>query len=212
MKKLFMVLPLVFLLCFTFSCKQEVMDSEKAANVIYDAFELEEDDKLEIMEFFLESQESAIAKFRLSGNQLSSRIIRNDAGWMLSEIQNKEDEWVSAKNYLPIKGKLIDESDKAIADKWVTLYELFNKEGELKASIKVGDGGILLNPGAKTNPQGSFTLIADRRFWEESGMFTLGVGYMGRTVYLKDQNNITISIKVDKNAKKAELGEIRVRY
>lgn len=212
MKKLFMILPLVFLLFFAICCQQdEEATAEKAASVINDFFELDEDEKLGITEFFLESQESAIAKFKLSGNQLSSRIIKNDAGWMLSEIQNEEDEWVPAEHYLKIKGKLIDESDKAITDEWVSLYELFENEGKLQAGVRFVDG-ILLNPRAKTNSQGIFTFIADRRFWEESGMFTFGVSHMSRTVYLRDQNNIIISIKVDKNSKKAELGEIRVRY
>ena len=203
---------LVILLCLTISCKQDIMDAERAASVFSDAFELAKEDNLEMVDFSSESQETAIATFKLSGNQLSTKITKTDAGWVLSEILDKEDEWVPSEHFVKVKGKLIDEFGKAVADKWVTLYRLSEDEGALKIALKVGKKGILLNPGGKTDSQGSFSIIADRRLWEESGMFTLGISYMGRTMYLEDQNNITISVKMDDKAKKAELGEIKVSY
>jgi len=210
MTKLLIVVPLVLLLCFTFGCQQNEIDSEKAAHVIYDAFMLEEADSLEIIEFVLESEETAVAKFRLNGNRLTSRISRSESGWILSEIQNREDDWVSAEYYLPIKGTVIDEFDDAVPNQNVTLYELFTDEGAIKVGIRVGKGGVFLNPDANTNSQGSFTIIADRRFWKESGKFTLKVTYKGGSGYLRDLNNIIVSVSVDKNAKKVALGKIKV--
>ena len=202
---------MAFLICFAFSCKQDVIDSDKAASLIYDGFELEEDDKLEIIEFSLESPETALVIFRLNGNQLSSRIKKTDVDWLMSEIQNKEDEWIPAEYFLIIKGKLIDIKDKAFVNQLVTLFELISEEGKLKTTI-VFDKGIFLNPYTHTDSEGRFTIIADRRFWEESGMFTLGVSYLDRTVHLRNPNNIIISVEVDKNTKHVDLGEIRVRY
>lgn len=214
MKKLIFIisfLVLALILSFTPACDRAAIDSDKAASVIYDAFELEEGDELEIIEFSLESPETAIAEFRLNGNQLSSRIKKTDAGWLLSEIQNKEYEWVPVEYFLKIKGNIIDETGKAFANLRVTLCEIVSEEGELKVIFKVSEG-LISNPYTKTDSEGNFTIIADRRFWEGSGMFTLEFFYEGRKAYLLDQNDIPICIEVDKNTKKVDLGEIRARY
>lgn len=212
MKNSAIIISFIFLLCFTFSCKKDVLDSEKAASVISDAFELEEGDALEIVEFSLESEEAGLAEFKLNGNRLSSRIKRTDAGWALSEIQSKEDEWIRAEYFVKIKGKLIEETEEAFADQTVTLYELINDEGTFKTTIKVGEGGILLNPSTKTDSDGNFTIIADRRFWEGSGMFTIGASSWRGEVYLRNANDIIIAVEVDENAKKVDLGVIKVKY
>lgn len=199
-----------FLLFLTFSCKQ--IDSDKAASLIYDALKLEEDDKLEILEFRLESPKTALAIFRLNGDQLSSRIKKQDGGWLMSEIQIREDEWIPAEYFLIIKGKLVDELGNLKDNALITLFVLVTEKGEIKPTFTFRDG-IFLNPNTHSDSEGRFTLTADRRLWEESGEFTLGVtDHANRTTYITNPNNIIISIKVDKNTKRVDLGEIKVRY
>ncbi len=163
-------------------------------------------------EFSLDSPEAATAGFMLNGRQLSSNIKKTDEGWLLSEIQKREKEWIPLEYFIMIKGKLIDETGEACADKNVTLYELIFEEGKIKTAIKVGEGGILLNPGALTDSDGRFTIIADQRFWEGSGRFTLGVSLWSGEVILRNSNDIIISVEVDEGTRKFDLGEITVKY
>jgi len=203
---------LAILLLWTFACKQDIMDAERAASVFSEFFELVEEDNLEQVDFSLESDGTAIATFKLYGIQLTSKIIKTNSGWALTEIQNRGDDWVPSEHFVKVQGKLVDKFDRVVADTWVTIYELHADEGQMQVSLKVGKGGILLNPNGKTDSQGNFAIIGDRRIWEGSGMFTLGVSYMGSTRYLEDQNNVTIAVEMDENAKKAELGKIKVSY
>jgi hypothetical protein len=217
MKKLLLVIPLVILFCFTFGCqKGEEVAEKKAASVINDAFELEEDDNLEIIEFSLESQDTALVNLRLNGNKLSSKIKKAEAGWKLSVIQNKQEEWIPADYYLMIKGRLIHETDEVIVNRAVILYEVAEEGGELQLQSKMilrsGSGGMLMNPSTETDSRGNFTIIADRRFWEESGIFTLGISLWSGMSYLRGPDNKYVTFEVDKNAKRIELGEIKVNY
>ena len=211
MKNLIIIISLGFLLCFTLSCKKDVMDSERAVNLIYDSLKLNEEDQLEMTEFALESPEAAAAEFKLNGRQLSSSIKKTDEGWLLKKKKKKENEWIPIEYFLMIKGKLIDETGKAFADKNVTLYELISEGGALKTRLQV-DEGIVINPSTLTDSDGRFIIIADRRFWEGSGMFTLGVSHWNGEVYLRDSNDIIISVEVDEGTKKFDLGEITVKY
>jgi len=212
MKNLIIILSLGFLLCFTLSCKKDVMDSERATNLIYDSLKLNEEDQLEMTEFSLDSPEAATAGFKLNGRQLSSSIKKTDEGWLLSEIQKKENEWIPLEYFIMIKGKLIDETGEACADKNVTLYELIFEEGKIKTSIRVTERGTLANPSTLTDSDGRFTIIADRRFWEGSGRFTLGVSLWSGEVILRNSNDIIISVEVDEGTRKFDLGEITVKY
>jgi len=212
MKNLLIVVSLGFLLCVTLSCKKDVMDSERAVNLIYDSLKLNEEDQLEMTEFTLDSPEEAVAGFKLNGRQLSSSIKKTDEGWVLSEIQRKKDEWIPLEYFIMLKGKLIDEWGKAISDKTVTLYELIFEEGKIKTSIRVTERGTLANPSTLTDSDGRFIIIADQRFWEGSGKFTLGVSHWNGEVYLRDSKDIIISIEVDEATRKFDLGEITVKY
>ena len=215
MKKYLFLIPLVFFLCFSSSCGRSDKRAlnikvDKGASVIKDAFQLKEGDIVEILEFSLESKDAALVKFSLNGNKLSSRIKKTETGWKLGEIQDKQKEWTPAENYLMIKGTLKSETGSAIARQTVTLYEVDNKAGELQTSIKVGKGGVKLNPSAMTDAGGNFTIIADRKFWEKSGNFTLGVSLWNGEAYLRGENGIPLIITVEKSAHKVELGEIKV--
>ena len=212
MKNPVWVLFLCLVLCFSFSCKKDVLDSEKAEGLIYEALDIKENEPFEMIEFSLESEEAAKAQFKINGRLLSTKIIKTDEGWMLNEIQYKKDEWIPAGYFIRIKGRLIDETGNALVDKNVMLYELFIEDGNFKTSIKVGDGGILLNPSTLTDLEGNFVILADRRFWEKSGKFTLGVAMGMREVYLRNENDIMISIEVDKDTKQFDMGEIKVKY
>jgi hypothetical protein len=214
-KKYLFLIPLVFFLCFSSSCSRSDKRAlnikvDKGASVIKDAFKLKEDDHVEILEFSLESKDAALVKFSLNGNKLSSRIKKTEAGWQLGEIQDKLKEWTPAENYLMIKGTLKSETGSAIAQQNVTLYEVNFKGGELQASIVVGKGGVLSNPSTMTDAGGNFTIIADRKFWEKSGSFTLGVSLWDGQAYLRNKNGVPLVINVEKSAQKVELGEIKV--
>ena len=215
MKRFLSLIPLVLLLCLPSGCGRSDKRAlnikvDKGASVIKDAFQLKEDDIVEILEFSLESKDAALVKFSLNGNKLSSRIKKTETGWKLGEIQDRLKEWTPAENYLMIKGTLKRETGSAIAQQNVTLYEVNYKGGELQASINVGEGGVLLNPSAMTDAGGNFTIIADRKFWEKSGSFTFGVSLWDGEAYLRNKNGIPLVINVEKSTQKVELGEIKV--
>jgi hypothetical protein len=215
MKKILSLIPLVIVLCFSSGCGRSDkralnIKADKGASVIKEAFKLKEDDAVEILEFSLESKDAALVKFSLNGNNLFSRMKKTEAGWKLGEIQDKKKEWIPAENYLLIKGTLKSEAGSAIAQQTVTLYEANYKGGELQASIWVGEGGVLLNPSVMTDAGGHFTMMADRRFWEKSGSFTLGVSLWNGEAYLRGNNGVPLVINVEKSAQKVELGEIKV--
>jgi len=215
MKRFLCMIPLVILPFFLSVCSQPGekglnIEVDKGASVIKDAFELKEDDNLRILEFSLESKDSALVKFSINGNRLSSKIKKTEASWKLVEIQDKQMEWTPAENYLMIKGTLKSEPGSPIAKRSVTLYETHYKGKELQATIKVGKEGILLNPSSMTDSGGSFTILADRRFWEKSGSFTLGVSLWNGEAYLRDKNGVHLVIQVDKKTKTVALGEIKV--
>lgn len=223
-----MILFFVALLCFTFGCQQgkeeageveikSFSDEDIAASVIKDTFDLEEDDILEIVEFSLESQDTALVNFNLNGNQVSSKMKKTEADWKLSEIQNIKMEWIPADTYLMIKGRLISGTDEVIANKKVTLFQVKSEGGDLEIEITreifIDADGVLYptNPSTVTDEQGNFTILADRRYWEESGTFTLGVTHTFGVAYLHDLNNAYVTFTVDENGRRLELGEIQVK-
>jgi len=91
---------LIFLLgiCLIFlSCGPKFNDAIAKA-VIQEAFELSEDDTLEILGTSMESKDIALVKFKLNDVQISSEMRQYDKGWKLDEIQNDFGMWVPAEN------------------------------------------------------------------------------------------------------------------
>jgi hypothetical protein len=223
MKRYLSITPVVLLLCLGFGCKQSTKEQRPTeerqptdagmASAIKDAFRLGEDDKLTVLESSLESQDVALVKFSLNGERVSSKIKKAESAWKLSEIQNIEDEWTPASDFLMIKGRFVDESGKGLPEKTVTLIEVDDKGKGLTMRIRTGKGGRVLVATTETDSGGNFTLIADRRLWERSGYFslTLHVGgerwaYLGRG----ELKNVPAMITVHKDAKRFDLGEVKV--
>ena len=82
-------------------------------------------------------------------------------------------------------------------------------------SLKIGDDGKLLNPTTSTDSTGKFKIVADRRFWEKTGTFSLVVSYTtlqgSYQNIIRNTDDTPIVIKVDKNAKEVELEDIMVK-
>lgn len=232
MKKSPMVISLVVLLCFSFCCKEgeevaekveidPLLNEDMAADVIKNTFELKETDNLEIVEISLESQESALVNFELNGNKVSSKIKKAEADWKISEILNIAKKWTPADNYLLVKGKLIHEKEEFIANREIYLHEAIEEEGKLKTIIRelvLVDGMLTsMTPRAKTDSQGNFTVIADRRYWEKSGVFIIGIRDLSDNKDLSDMTYVRgpdknfVTFTVDKNVRRIELGDIELK-
>jgi len=76
--------------------------------------------------------------------------------------------------------------------------------------MKIGEGGKVLNPISETDKTWKFTIVADRRFWEESGQFTLSVTIMSKEYYLRKSKDIPLVIVVKEEAREIDLGDIVV--
>jgi len=229
MKRYLSIIPLVLLLCFAVGCKQPTKEAQPTkerqpteerqpreagvASAIKDAFRLAEDDKLAVLESSLESQDIALVKFSLNGERVSSKIRKTESAWKLIEIQDIEDKWAPADNFLMIKGRFIDESGKGLPDRTVTLFEVAETPKGLVMKIRVGGGGRVLHATTETDSSGNFTLIADRRLWERSGYFSITFRVGGeRWAYLGggELKNVPAMVTVHKDAKRFDLGELRV--
>lgn len=68
-----------------------------ATAVIQEAFELTEDDVLDMLGISMESKDVALVKFKLNDVQISSKMRQYDKGWQLDEIQNDFGMWVPAE-------------------------------------------------------------------------------------------------------------------
>jgi hypothetical protein len=221
MKQPHISIYLFLFFCIIFGCQNNkddadetitgVFDNQTAEDAIRDAFMSNESDSIKIVEFSLESEKTALVESILNGYHLSSRMIYGETGWTLSEIQNTEGDWAPAEQFLKIEGT-IRYPDRPYVNEIVTLYEVIEEEGAQKIRFRIGDEGKLLNPYTKTDSQGDFSIISDRRFWEESGKFTLGVAVMGQEVYLRTSDDATIVVSVDEDAKYVDIGEITIRF
>ena len=117
------------------------------------------------------------------------------SGLVAQEIENNELDKIPEEYKATITGRLLWEykypgQESAI----VWLYEVFIEEdGNLRIITKFGKGhqaGKLLNPRSETDNTGKFTIVADRRFWEESGQFMLCVELMGRELCLENSKGM----------------------
>jgi hypothetical protein len=79
---------------------------------------------------------------------------------------------------------------------------------------RTGDDGKLLNPTGETDSTGRFTIVADRRFWQKTGYFTLQGGLIPGTLQnagiLRGSLGEPIIIKLDPKAKKFDVGDITI--
>jgi len=78
-------------------------------------------------------------------------------------------------------------------------------------AIKVKDGKSV-NPQATTDSNGRFKIVADCRFWEKTGSFTIKGGFLPGTMIncpiLRQQSGKPILITIHKNERKVDLGDI----
>ena len=125
--------------------------------------------------------------------------------------KNNEPDNIPEEYKFTITGRLLWANKSPVhegASVW--LYEVIEEEGKIKTMMKVGEGGKVLNPISETDKTGKFTIVADRRFWEESGQFTLSVTIMGKEYYLRKSKDIPLVIVVEEEAREIDLGDIVV--
>ena len=125
--------------------------------------------------------------------------------------KEKEADKIPEEYKVTITGRLLWKNKSPVhegASVW--LYEVIEEEGKIKTRMKVGKGGKVLNPISETDKTGKFTIVADRRFWEESGQFTLSVTIMSKEYYLQKSKDIPLVIVFKEKARELDLGDIVV--
>lgn len=131
-------------------------------------------------------------------------------GITAQEEKEKEADKIPEEYKVTITGRLLWENKSPVGEgAWVLLQEVIEEEGKIKTALKV-EGGKVVNPTSKTDKTGKFTIVADRRFWEESGQFTLSVSIGSNTHYLQKSKGIPSVIVVKKGTKEVDLGDIIV--
>ena len=90
-----LVLGLVCL--FIISCAQKLNDAQ-VEDIINSAFELTEEDSLEILGISMEEKNLAIVKFKLNDVQILSKMRKYDRGWQLDQIQDDLGMWVPTES------------------------------------------------------------------------------------------------------------------
>jgi hypothetical protein len=115
-----------------------------------------------------------------------------------------------------ITGRLVDKDKSPIAGMHVMVCEAVTdrEKGTMDCPLVVGADGKLANPDATTDKAGRFRIVADRRFWEKSGEFTLSGGFLPGTTtnagLLTGSGKTPMTIGVDKETRNVDLGEIPV--
>ena len=113
MKKLILLLGI----CLIFlNCGPKFNDAI-AKTVIQEAFELSEDDTLEILGTSMESKDIALVKFKVNDVQISSKMRKYDKGWQLDLIQDETGEWIPAETIINLIAQQSEEGNQIIAMK-----------------------------------------------------------------------------------------------
>jgi len=139
-------------------------------------------------------QEATTALTRITGRDLGTDVER----------------WRDLTEHtIDIAGRLIDKDHSPMAARRITLYEaIFNPDGSQVFRWRTDEHGRLLNPGTLTDETGRFSIVADRRFWEEgSGAFTLAIS---QRQPLRDREGIPIAIEVHPDARRVAVGDVVV--
>jgi len=115
-----------------------------------------------------------------------------------------------------ITGRLVGKDKSPIAGMHVMVCEAVTdrEKDNRDCPWVVGADGKLANPDATTDKAGRFRIVADRRFWEKSGEFTLSGGFLPGTTtdagLLTGPGKTPMTIRVDKGTRNVNLGEIPV--
>ena len=109
-----------------------------------------------------------------------------------------------------ITGRLINKEKDTEKDWRVTVVKV-DEQGNATFEIRFDAAGrIKFLYSCLIDNDGKFMIVADRRYWEKTGKFSLKLDKELRTGLLQDLNNIPIVITLDKNTKKIELGDVVV--
>lgn len=132
-------------------------------------------------------------------------------GIIAQEKKNNEPDKIPEEYKATITGRLLWQNKSPVhegANVW--LYEVIEEDGEIKTRMEVGNDCKVLNPISKTDKTGKFTIVADCRFWEESGQFTLSVFIMSKEHYLQKSKGIPLVIIFKEKARELDLGDIAI--
>jgi hypothetical protein len=107
---------------------------------------------------------------------------------------------------ITISGRIIfPDGEPVSADRSVLLSE--TEPGKPSFTLRAGAGGKIINPSGRTDKNGRFTIVADRRYWEKTGYFTLE-GPNGPLRLRETPIGGWVIIKVDPEMKKIDLGDL----
>ncbi len=139
---------------------------------------------------------------------ITGRILRADktpiAGISVSVSEASTSKWGNdAVEYYEPAGEL----------KRVKNGVIFLQEGKIFYTLRVTDGKTA-NPSATTDSNGRFKIIADTKFWETTGSFTVNAGLLPGTTtnvgVLRQQSGEPFLITGGKNDRRIDLGDIVV--
>ena len=114
----------------------------------------------------------------------------------------------SAANEVVITGRLVSNSGTPFSDKQIMAMIGMNM------SLKIGEGGVLLNPTARTDKQGYFIMKVDRTIMEDKGIgFKVSLGFdpssmTTRQATLKNKEGHIINLVTELGVDQVDLGTV----
>lgn len=145
------------------------------------------------------------------------------SGWSLLALGAEQVGKTPDEYTMTITGRILSEERKPLAGMTVMLSETDPEKVTITARTDAPanlPSGVLvrvnlLNPRAKTDANGRFTIPADRRFWESTGCFALqgdlvpGTGNMQADILRKPSGD-PIVVRTDSKTRTIDLGDIVV--
>lgn len=143
----------------------------------------------------------------------------NENPYVANAIKKGAESAIPDEHRVVILGRLLNAENAALPEVHIMLMEASSLDGkngsEIKTTFKTGPDGKLANPDATTDKDGRFVIVADRRFWAETGKFTLHGGFLPGTTqnagYLSGSNGSPLLISVHEDARTFDVGDIRVK-
>ena len=165
---------------------------------------------LEIIEVEATINSSNVLRFRLDGK--TYRFTQSLSNMPAQAKQGEKAKNINNGNKVIITGKLIKKDGSPVTYGRVEVNEWI-EEGN-KFRIKIGEGGIYLNPNCKVDDEGRFTLELDLDVFEGAEAFAilacLSPDPFAQESPLRNRNGNLIVFEFSEGAKNLDLGQIVV--